>query len=65
MEKAPHVRFDEPDRENRPVTSDADSRSSVREVPSLEIISIADLHPMLFYDLGHGLEECLTPEQFT
>ncbi len=58
------VRFDVLDPEKRPVMADADSRSSVRDVASVEIRSERSVQHRLLFDPGHGLEERLIGEQF-
>ncbi len=59
------VRFEVLEPEKRPVMADADSRSSVRDVASVEITSMRDVRHRLLFDAGHGLEERLIGEQFT
>ena len=59
------VRFEVLEAEKRPVMADADSRSSVRDVVSVEISSARDVEHRLLFDPGHGLEERLIGEQFT
>ena len=59
------VRFEVLEPEKRPVMADADSRSSVRDVASVEITSMLDVRHRLLFDAGHGLEERLIGEQFT
>ncbi len=59
------VRFEVLEPEKRPVMADADSRSSVRDVVSVEITSARDVKHRLLFDRGHGLEERLIGEQFT
>jgi NAD+ kinase len=59
------VRFEVIEGEKRPVMADADSRSSVRDVVSVEVRSVPDLTHRLLFDRGHGLEERLIGEQFT
>jgi NAD+ kinase len=59
------VRFEVIEAEKRPVMADADSRSSVRDVVSVEVRSVPDLTHRLLFDRGHGLEERLIGEQFT
>jgi NAD+ kinase len=59
------VRFEVLEPEKRPVMADADSRSSVRDVVSVEITSQRDVRHRLLFDAGHGLEERLIGEQFT
>ncbi|MES2668054.1 MAG: NAD kinase [Pseudomonadota bacterium] len=58
------VRFEVQDPGKRPVMADADSRSSVRDVVSVEIRSQPDVRHRLLFDPGHGLEERLIGEQF-
>ncbi|MBL9053535.1 MAG: NAD(+)/NADH kinase, partial [Tabrizicola sp.] len=58
------VRFDVLDPDKRPVMADADSRSSVRDVVSVEVRSDATIRHRLLFDPGHGLEERLIGEQF-
>ncbi len=58
------VRFDVLDPEKRPVMADGDSRSSVRDVASVEVRSDTSIRHRLLFDLGHGLEERLIGEQF-
>lgn len=58
------VRFDVLDPEKRPVMVDADSRSSVRDVASVEVRSEPGVSHRLLFDPGHGLEERLIGEQF-
>lgn len=58
------VRFDVLDPEKRPVMADADSRSSVRDVLSVEVRSEPRVRHRLLFDPGHGLEERLIGEQF-
>ena len=58
------VRFDVTDPEKRPVMADADSRSSVRDVISVEVRSEDSVSHRLLFDPGHGLEERLIGEQF-
>lgn len=59
------VRFEVIEGEKRPVMADADSRSSVRDVVSVEIRSEPAITHRLLFDPGHGLEERLIGEQFT
>lgn len=59
------VRFEVLEGEKRPVMADADSRSSVRDVVSVEIRSEPSITHRLLFDPGHGLEERLIGEQFT
>jgi NAD+ kinase len=59
------VRFEVIEGEKRPVMADADSRSSVRDVVSVEVRSVPEVTHRLLFDLGHGLEERLIGEQFT
>jgi NAD+ kinase len=63
--KASLVRFEVLEPEKRPVMADADSRSSVRDVLSVEIASNPGITHRLLFDPGHGLEERLIGEQFT
>ena len=58
------VRFDVLEAEKRPVMADADSRSSVRDVISVEVRSEESVSHRLLFDPGHGLEERLIGEQF-
>jgi NAD+ kinase len=58
------VRFDVVEPEKRPVMADADSRSSVRDVVSVEVRSEPGISHRLLFDPGHGLEERLIGEQF-
>jgi NAD+ kinase len=58
------VRFDVIEPEKRPVMADADSRSSVRDVISVEVRSDISVSHRLLFDPGHGLEERLIGEQF-
>lgn len=59
------VRLEVIEPEKRPVMADADSRSSVRDVVSVEIRSEPSVTHRLLFDPGHGLEERLIGEQFT
>lgn len=59
------VRLEVLEAEKRPVMADADSRSSVRDVVSVEIRSEPGVTHRLLFDPGHGLEERLIGEQFT
>lgn len=59
------VRFEVNEGEKRPVMADADSRSSVRDVVSVEVRSEPGITHKLLFDPGHGLEERLIGEQFT
>ena len=59
------VRFEVLDPDKRPVMADADSRSSVRDVASVEVASNPAITHRLLFDPGHGLEERLIGEQFT
>jgi NAD+ kinase len=59
------VRFEVLEGEKRPVMADADSRSSVRDVVSVEVRSEPSVEHRLLFDPGHGLEERLIGEQFT
>jgi NAD+ kinase len=65
LPKSARVRLDVLDHEKRPVMADADSRSSVRDVLSVEISSNPNIRHRILFDPGHGLEERLTREQFT
>jgi NAD+ kinase len=58
------VRLEVLEPEKRPVMADADSRSSVRDVASVEIRSEPGVTHRLLFDPGHGLEERLIGEQF-
>jgi NAD+ kinase len=58
------VRFDVLEPEKRPVMADADSRSPVRDVVSVEVRSEPAVSHRLLFDPGHGLEERLIGEQF-
>jgi NAD+ kinase len=58
------VRFDVLEPEKRPVMADADSRSPVRDVASVEVRSEPAVSHRLLFDPGHGLEERLIGEQF-
>lgn len=58
------VRLDVIEAEKRPVMADADSRSSVRDVVSVEVRSDDSVRHRLLFDPGHGLEERLIGEQF-
>ena len=58
------VRFDVIEPEKRPVMADADSRSSVRDVISVEVRAEPVVAHRLLFDPGHGLEERLIGEQF-
>ncbi|MDQ2064779.1 NAD kinase [Xinfangfangia sp. CPCC 101601] len=58
------VRFEVLDPAKRPVMADADSRSSVRDVVSVEVFSVPEITHRLLFDAGHGLEERLIGEQF-
>ena len=58
------VRFDVVEGEKRPVMAEADSRSSVRDVISVEVRSEDSVSHRLLFDPGHGLEERLIGEQF-
>ena len=64
LPKTARVRFDVLEPGKRPVMADADSRSSVRDVVSVEITSDAKIRHRILFDPGHGLEERLTREQF-
>jgi NAD+ kinase len=59
------VRLEVLEAEKRPVMADADSRSSVRDVVSVEVRSEPAVTHRLLFDPGHGLEERLIGEQFT
>jgi NAD+ kinase len=59
------VRFEVLEPEKRPVMADADSRSSVRDVASVEVRTEPGITHRLLFDPGHGLEERLIGEQFT
>ncbi|MFN6924698.1 MAG: NAD kinase [Tabrizicola sp.] len=59
------VRFEVLEAEKRPVMADADSRSSVRNVASVEVRTEPSVTHRLLFDPGHGLEERLIGEQFT
>jgi NAD+ kinase len=59
------VRFEVLEPEKRPVMADADSRSSVKDVASVEVRSEPSVTHRLLFDPGHGLEERLIGEQFT
>ena len=58
------VRFEVIEGEKRPVMADADSRSSVKDVVSVEVRSEPEVRHRLLFDPGHGLEERLIGEQF-
>ena len=58
------VRFDVIDPDKRPVMADADSRSSTRDVTSVEVRTDDSVSHRLLFDPGHGLEERLIGEQF-
>ena len=60
-----HVRLEVLDPAKRPVMADADSRSSTRDVLSVEVVSETAITHRLLFDPGHGLEERLISEQFT
>ncbi len=64
LPKTAVVRFDVIEAEKRPVMADADSRSSVRDVASVEVRSEPGVRHRLLFDHGHGLEERLIGEQF-
>jgi NAD+ kinase len=64
LPKSARVRFDVIEPDKRPVMADADSRSSVRDVASVEIYSEPSIRHRILFDPGHGLEERLTREQF-
>ena len=59
------VRLEVIEAEKRPVMADADSRSSVRDVISVEVRTEPSVTHRLLFDPGHGLEERLIGEQFT
>jgi len=59
------VQFEVVEAERRPVMADADSRSSVRDVISVEVRTEPSVTHRLLFDPGHGLEERLIGEQFT
>lgn len=59
------VQFEVVEAERRPVMADADSRSSVRDVVSVEVRTEPTVTHRLLFDPGHGLEERLIGEQFT
>jgi NAD+ kinase len=59
------VRFEVNEAEKRPVMADADSRSSVRDVVSVEVRTEPAVTHRLLFDPGHGLEERLIGEQFS
>lgn len=65
LPKSAVVRFEVLEPEKRPVMADADSRSSVRDVISVEVASDTTITHRLLFDPGHGLEERLIGEQFT
>lgn len=65
LPQSARVRFDVLDPVKRPVMTDADSRSSVRDVLSVEIFSDPVIRHRIRFDPGHGLEERLMREQFT
>lgn len=58
------VRIEVIEGEKRPVMADADSRSSVRDVVSVEVRTETTVRHRLLFDPGHGLEERLIGEQF-
>lgn len=64
LPKTAVVRFDVVEPEKRPVMVDADSRSSVRDVASVEVRSDPTSRHRLLFDPDHGLEERLIGEQF-
>jgi len=64
LPKTAIVRFDVIDPERRPVMVDADSRSSVRDVATVEVRCEPRVSHRLLFDPGHGLEERLMVEQF-
>ena len=59
------VQFEVVEAERRPVMADADSRSSVKDVISVEVRTEPSVTHRLLFDPGHGLEERLIGEQFT
>ncbi len=59
------VRFEVNEAGKRPVMADADSRSSVRDVVSVEVRTEPAITHRLLFDPGHGLEERLIGEQFS
>jgi NAD+ kinase len=65
LPKSAVVRLEVLEPAKRPVMADADSRSSVRDVVSVEVRSVAHVTYRLLFDPGHGLEERLIGEQFT
>jgi len=65
LPKTAKVTFEVLEPDKRPVMADADSRSSVRDVLSVEILSVPAIRHRILFDPGHGLEERLTREQFT
>lgn len=65
LPRTAHVRLEVLDPQKRPVMADADSRSSVRDVLSVEVVSDTTITHRLLFDPGHGLEERLIGEQFT
>ncbi|MFZ1480283.1 MAG: NAD kinase [Paracoccaceae bacterium] len=65
LPKAAHVRLEVLEPQKRPVMADADSRSSTRDVLSVEVVSETAIIHRLLFDPGHGLEERLIGEQFT
>ena len=64
LPRAAHVRLEVLEPAKRPVMADADSRSSVRDVASVEVVSETAITHRLLFDPGHGLEERLIGEQF-
>lgn len=64
LPRAAHVRLEVLEPQKRPVMADADSRSSVRDVASVEVVSETAITHRLLFDPGHGLEERLIGEQF-
>jgi len=64
LPKTAVVRFEVLEADKRPVMADADSRGSVREVASVEVMSEPDVRHRILFDPGHGLEERLINEQF-
>ena len=65
LPKAAHVRLEVLEPQKRPVMADADSRSSTRDVLSVEVVSETAITHRLLFDPGHGLEERLISEQFS
>jgi NAD+ kinase len=64
LPKTAHVRIEVLEPEKRPVMAEADSRSAVPEVVTVEIRSESRVAHRLLFDPGHGLEERLIREQF-